>query len=431
MKPDTLSRGDVIYASIVAFVAWLFAVYDYTIFGTLLPLIAKDFSWSPETVGRVTIWISIGVFFVSVGVGPLVDRLGRKPAMIITCVGAALSSGLAGFTTGVIYLVAVRALSGFGYSECAVNSAYLNEIYGSKRRGLLYSFIQGGWPIGVLFGAALTAALQPYLGWRQMFWVATFPAIVISLLAIRLKESPHFLRLKAVERLAKSGEAEKAKKLGQEYGISTEGIHLSTYTQLFRKDLRCQSLTLMGAFLLNWAGLMVFIILGTTILTEGLHVNYHNSLMILIVSNVVTYAGYVLMGYIGDLIGRKITIGVSWLASALTYIIMLFFAHSSGAILLAYTFGLFFLIGPYSALFTYLGKSFPARVRGTGITVINAMGPLGAILGSALYTTFLHWGADIQVAAAFAGGAMIALSGVVILFARTISPGQELEAIAG
>lgn len=32
--------------SLVCFFAWVFSVYDYTLFGTLLPVIAEDFGWS-------------------------------------------------------------------------------------------------------------------------------------------------------------------------------------------------------------------------------------------------------------------------------------------------------------------------------------------------------------------------------------------------
>ena len=49
-----------------------------------------------------------------------------------------------------------------------------------------------------------------------------------------------------------------------------------------------------------------------------------------------------------------------------------------------YTIGLFFIIGPYAALLFFMGESFPTRVRGTGASFVNAMGPIGAIAGGAL-----------------------------------------------
>ena len=36
--------------SLVCFFAWVFSVYDYTLFGTLLPVIAEDFGWCVPVV---------------------------------------------------------------------------------------------------------------------------------------------------------------------------------------------------------------------------------------------------------------------------------------------------------------------------------------------------------------------------------------------
>lgn len=165
-------------------------------------------------------------------------------------------------------------------------------------------------------------------------------------------------------------------------------------------------------------------------MTKALGVGFQNSLMILIVSNVVTYIGYIFFGYVGDIIQRKIAVGVSWLICGVVYTVMLFGPHDSAVVLVLYSVGLFFLIGPYSALFTYFGESFPSRVRATGVSLMNAMGPLGAILGAAIYTAALNGGMNIPAAAALGGSLTIFLGGILILFARTIKPGQELSDIS-
>ncbi|HET7639852.1 MAG TPA: hypothetical protein VFK47_14085, partial [Ktedonobacteraceae bacterium] len=41
-----ITQFDIIYASVVAFFAWMFSVYDFILFGTLLPVIALEFRWS-------------------------------------------------------------------------------------------------------------------------------------------------------------------------------------------------------------------------------------------------------------------------------------------------------------------------------------------------------------------------------------------------
>ena len=67
-------------------------------FGILLPVVAKDFGWSTEFSTLVATWVSAGTFVVAIAVGPIVDYLGRRTALVVTTAGAALSSGLAALT---------------------------------------------------------------------------------------------------------------------------------------------------------------------------------------------------------------------------------------------------------------------------------------------------------------------------------------------
>ncbi|MFZ0215259.1 MAG: hypothetical protein WAM30_04880 [Candidatus Dormiibacterota bacterium] len=60
-----VGRRQVIYASIVSFFAWMFSVYDYILFGTLLPVIAKDFGWSTGFSTFVATWVSVGTFLIA------------------------------------------------------------------------------------------------------------------------------------------------------------------------------------------------------------------------------------------------------------------------------------------------------------------------------------------------------------------------------
>src|ERR687884_924123 len=94
----SISRGELIYASVIAFLAWVVCVYDYIMFGTLLPKMAGDFGWSPATSTAIATLVSIGTLIVAILVGPLIDYLGRKKALIITTAGTAISSSLTALT---------------------------------------------------------------------------------------------------------------------------------------------------------------------------------------------------------------------------------------------------------------------------------------------------------------------------------------------
>jgi MFS family permease len=426
-----ITNKTLVYSSIVCFLAWVFSVYDYTLFGALLPVISDEFGWSTSFGTFILTLVSIGTIIVALLVGPMLDYLGRKPSLVISTVGAALSSGLTGLAPASLagaYMVAVRTFSGLGYSEQAVNATYLNEMYGNHpRRGFIYSLVQGGWPIGVLLGAALSAVLLPAIGWRNTFLVATFPAIVIAILALKLRESPKFQAMKYVKKLEKSGRHHEAVEFGRDFDIDVHHSEESTFRQLFEPDLRKHTIFISLAMLCNWVGIQVFAVLGTTVLTEGKGVEFSSSLIILVISNAAAYIGYLCHGFVGDRIGRRLTIAGGWLVSSIAYTLMLFGPDATAFVLTMYTAGLFFIIGPYAALLFFMGESFPTRVRGTGSSFVNAMGPAGAIVGSALFSLFTGIGLSVVLTAFLAGSIATLLSALLMLGTRDVKDPRQAE----
>lgn len=440
-RPTRILPKDVRYASWIAFIAWVFSVYDFILFGTLLPRIRDDFGWSTSKAATISTLVSVGTFVVALMVGPLIDRVGRRLAMIITTAGAAISSGLTGITPAAIgapWIVGARSASGLGYSEQAVNSTYLNELYVAEEghgkrgnRGFIYSLVQGGWPVGVLFAAAVAAVLLPLIGWRGVFLVATFPAIVIAILGRRLKESPQFEVMKRGQKLIAEGRREEAEALGEEHGVdlsTATGHKKVSYVSLFEPEVRKHTIFLALAFLLNWFGVQVLNVLSTTILTDGKGISFSSSLVVLIVSNAVAFVGYMAFGRFGDKIGRRNAIAFGWFAAGICYLLMLFVFNGYWPVVILNSLGLFFLIGPYSALLFYMGESYPTRYRASGASLVNAMGPVGAILGGAIFSALLGANIDVPPAAAVAGAIPVLLSGALMFGARNIAP-DDVDAV--
>ena len=102
------------------------------------------------------------------------------------------------------------------------------------------------------------------------------------------------------------------------------------------------------------------------------------------------------------------------------FTIMLFGPDAEAFVLTMYALGLFFLNGPYAALLFYMGESFPARTRGTGVAFAHAMGPIGTIVGSALITGILSAGLPMTVAAFIGGSLGMFLSGLCMLGCREV-----------
>ncbi len=421
----------IIYTSVICFLAWVFSAYDYVLFGTLLPVIADDFGWSVAFSTAVATYVAVGTFFFALMVGPILDYFGRKKAMIIATLAAGLSSALSALTPGAIYLTIVRAFSGLGWSVEVVNSTFLNEIYGTReRRGFMYSFVQSGWPVGSLLAAATTALLMGAVGWRGVFLVATVPALIVAGLALKLRESPLYETMQEIRRLEGEGRQAEAEELGRKHSLNVQHAEENTLKQIFEPDIRKHTILLSLAWLLNFFGIQVFAVLGTTVLVEGKGVNFASSLIILIVSNALAFIGYLSHGFVGDYIGRRRTIAGGWLIGGTVFTVMLFGPDSSAFVIPMYAVGLFFLIGPYAALLFYMGESFPARVRGTGVAFAHAMGPIGTIGASALLSIILAAGWGMSIAAFISGALGIFLSGLCMMGTRDVHDVREAELVA-
>nr|WP_284505802.1 MFS transporter [Caballeronia sp. INDeC2] len=424
--PPPVDVRDVSRASWTAFFAWIFAVYDFILFGTLLPEIGLHYQWSEAQQAQVATMVAIGSAVVAFLVGPIVDRFGRRTGMITTVAGAALCSGLtaAAGNAGQAVLVLVRSLAGLGYAEQTVNATYLNEMYAAlddprmdRRKGFFFSLVQGGWPIGALVAAGLTAVLLPLVGWQGCFIFAAFPAVAILFMTRRLKESPQFLLHRRIVETARTGDTAQARELAQAHGLDYEK-HGGGIGAAFRGRALRSTLVLGLSFMLNWSTIQVFSVLGTTVITKVHALSFQSSLVVLVLSNVVGYLGYVAHGYIGDRLGRRNTIVGGWMLGALSFLAMLYAPDDFPVVVALYSLGLFFLIGPYAAALFFIGESYPTSIRATGGAIVTAMGPVGAVIASAGVTALLAHGGSWKEGALYFGALPCFASALLMMFAR-------------
>lgn len=430
-QPQQLTLKDVKFATWIAFFAWVFAVYDFILFGTLLPEIGNHFNWSEVEQAKLATWVAVGGAVVALGVGPLVDRLGRRLGITVTVTGAAICSLLTaiGGAWGKGALIGIRSVAGLGYAEQTVNATYLTELYAAindpklnRRKGFIYSLVQGGWPVGALVASALTALLMPLIGWQGSFIFAAIPSFIIALLALKLKETPQFQIHQHIHRLRNANQVDKARQVAEDYHIDYSDHQSAGLAATFRGTSLRATLVLGCAVLINWFAIQIFSVLGTTVITKVHSVSFANSLLILVLSNLVGYCGYLVHGWLGDRFGRRNTIAVGWILGGLAFAAMLFCPSNFAIIVILYSVGLFFLIGPYAAALFFISESFPTAIRATAGALIGAMGPVGAIIAGIGSTTILSNGGNWQSAALFFGAVPCFASGIIMLFARHVAP---------
>jgi MFS family permease len=424
------SRGATRTATILALLAWTVAVFDYGLFGTLLPAMQESFGWSESEAYAINTWIAVGTAIVAFGLGPVIDRLGRRKGMMTTIGGtavvstltAALPAGLGAVSS--VLLAVVRSFGGLGFSEQAVNATYMNEVYQvtedekkRKRPGFHYSFIQGGWPLGFLLASALALAFLPSLGWRSLYVMAAVPAaIIVWLIARKLKETPQFELHHKLTELEKGGQSDQAHALAAAYGV--EHSSAAPLKRIWEPHLRRNTIVFSLAWIINFFGIAIFSVLGSSVLKNAKGVELSDAFWMLIVINLLAYFGYVFHGWLGDKIGRKKTIIIGWIISGLSFAVMLSpIASSPFLIILTYGAGLFFLVGPYAAIQYFMAECYPVSCRATGTTFIGAMSQPGTIIGGALFTA-LAAGAGTGTAALWVGALGTLLSGILMIAAK-------------
>lgn len=150
--------------------------------GALLPL-QLDFGLSCLEQEFLVGSLLLGALLASLVGGFLIDRYGRKHAILgsnLVLLAGSLSLGLAG---SLAWLVLGRSAAGFAISLSSMACCiYVSELVGPRQRGVLVSLYEAGITVGILLSYALNYALASVpRGWRHMFGWAAAPAVLQSL----------------------------------------------------------------------------------------------------------------------------------------------------------------------------------------------------------------------------------------------------------
>ena len=226
-------RRYIIYLIIIALAGWTLASYDSNLLVLAIPNISKDLNLSGSLVGSLVFFVSAAQFVVTLFVGYGMDTLGRKRMWMLCLTAAAIFTGLTFFVQNFWELVVIRMLaSGFAQSELAVSITLVNEQVPARRRGFLYSIVQGGWPLGVFLASGVYLLMIGY-GWRYVFLLGVIPIIAVIVGRMFVRESDRYLHLKAVKAAKEAGDQKRMEELLQKYEVDVEELEEVTVKQLF------------------------------------------------------------------------------------------------------------------------------------------------------------------------------------------------------
>jgi MFS family permease len=168
-------------------VIFLSVFIDLIGFGIVLPLLPgyaednfrPDFSAKGFVIGGIIASFSAMQFFFAPLWGRLSDRIGRRPVMLISNLGAAGSYALfavacsLGGTTGLVWILISRIFAGICGANLSVASAYIADISPPEKRTARMGLIGMAFGLGFIFGPALGAfSIEIFNSKQAPGWVA-------------------------------------------------------------------------------------------------------------------------------------------------------------------------------------------------------------------------------------------------------------------
>ena len=423
------SRHYLKFLIIVALAGFGLASYDVNLLVLALPDIVKSLGISESGLGVLGFFVYGAQFFITLCAGYAMDRFGRRGVWMLCLTGTALFTGLTYFVQNFWQLVLVRAIaSGLAYAELAVSITIVNEQVPAKHRGLLYSIVQGGWPLGVFLASGVYLTFGR-LGWRFVFLLGVLPIAAVIFGRYFVRESDRFEQVKSLRKAVRQGDQAAVEALLEKRKITVEPEGRVTIRELFadpgpiRRQLVLISIT--------------WIFYGITVVATNFYIvywltkykNFSGSAAstLLLACGGIGFFFYILGGWLGERWGRREVIIVSGvLVAPLTLFFLV--AQQRWLVVVAY-----FLLyqatnGTWSgAGYAYQAESFPTRIRGTAVGFLSAIQVLGFVFGSILWTILSGFGRPRLTWLILATAASLGMWTTLLL--RRIPPGQELEAI--
>ncbi len=330
---------------------WMLDSMDMMLFSLVLVDLVRDLHMSVATAGLLMTLTLISAAIGGVFFGWLADKVGRIRALIFSMLIYSIFTAACGLAHSVVQLGIFRFLLGLGIGgEWAAGGALVAETWPDEHRAKAIGIAQASWAAGYALGAAITALVLPYFGWRAVFFVGILPALVTVWIRRSVKE-PEIWQQKAATMPLRS---------------------------IFQGKLRRATIitaSMNAASLFAWWGLFTWIprFLSLPVSQGGRGLSIVQTSAWTIVMQIGTALGYLSFGYLADRFGRKrIYIGFLLVAAALVPLYAN--THSPRLLLLLGPVVGFFGTGFFSGFTVIASEAFPTAVRGTAMGVVYNIG---------------------------------------------------------
>ncbi|HTB84201.1 MAG TPA: MFS transporter [Candidatus Sulfotelmatobacter sp.] len=178
---------------LIVFLTVFMDLIGFGIVVPLTPLFSRDFGANAWMLGAILSAYSAMQFFFSPVWGKLSDRHGRRPIMLISLAGSAISyvifalaSGLPNHSAALWLLLGARAFGGACGGNITVAQAYIADITPPENRSKRMGLIGMAFGLGFIFGPAISGLMLKYFGITAPGWAAAGICALNFILALAM-----------------------------------------------------------------------------------------------------------------------------------------------------------------------------------------------------------------------------------------------------
>lgn len=373
--------------------------FDATAISFIAPAIRMQWNLSP---GQLAPLFGAGLFGLTLGAflfGPLADKIGRRPTLIITTVFFAIATIASAFVTSIEMLIGARFVTGLGLGGAMPIAVALTAEFSPEcRRSSLVTLMFCGFVIGSATAGVVASLLVDAYGWRTfLFLTGSMPLGVALVLWAWLPESVRFLTLKDV---APTAIASMLRRISPETNFTGARFVAalrpsgSPVAQLFAKDLVIGTVMLWVSYFMS---LLVFYLLSSwlPLLITSAGFSIKNASLMSTALSVGGAIGAIVIGRLMDRFNPHWVLA-SFYGLAAVFIALLGASTAYPLLLVAAVF-----VAGFGAAGAQIGMNalsaayYQTANRATGVSWAIGVGRFGSVLGSMVGGILLSFGWEI------------------------------------
>jgi len=162
--------------------------FDFLAFGIIAPVLPDlvrqfqggDFARASAYIGYFGLAWATMQFLFSPILGALSDRFGRRPVILLSCLGLGLDYIFMALAPSLSWLFVGRLISGITTSNVSTAFAYITDVTPPDKRSKPFGYISAAFGLGFVIGPALGGYLGNH-NLRFPFWAAAFLSLANAL----------------------------------------------------------------------------------------------------------------------------------------------------------------------------------------------------------------------------------------------------------